>query len=104
MMEKPQALPLSGVWPRRGLTPAFAFPRALGSDGKPRPLGVAGERVQRQDPLESGHAARAELSAGGRPQLLERLGRGPRSPVDPRREHRVEGIRDMDDPSAKWDL
>src|SRR3954471_6822464 len=112
MVEKPQARPRSKIsagWisagsDPRGLTPAVAFASVLRSDRQPRPLGVPAERVERQDALESGHATWAELSAGRGPKLLERLCGGPRSPVDPGREHRVEGIRDVDDARTERDL
>src|SRR5207302_6449322 len=40
--------------------------------------------LEREDPLERGHAARAKLASGRTTQLVDRLGAGPRGAVDPR--------------------
>src|SRR5436190_8802475 len=62
------------------------------------------EALDREDPLEGGDAARAELRAGGAPELLQGLRGRPCGPVDAGREHRVERVRHVDDPSAERDF
>ena len=85
------------TWPKRPWTAARS--RAA-SDAR----GVVRERLERQDPLERADAARAELGAGGAAELGERLLERPGGAVDPRRQHRVERVGDVDDAGAERDL
>src|SRR6266545_1402286 len=89
---------------RSGKNASLAWQWALGSDREAGALGVSGERLQRQDPLERGHAARAELSPGRAAQLLQRLGGRPGCTVDTGREHRVERVGYVDDAGAERDV
>src|SRR3954471_18181358 len=70
--------------------------------------GLAGafvvQALERQDPLQSGDAARAELAPSRAPQLVERLAGRAGGAVDAGGEHRVEGVGDVDDPRAERDL
>src|SRR5205809_161966 len=66
--------------------------------------GLRGTELERQDPLQGGHAARAELAGGRAPQLVQRLGGGPGGSVDARGQHRVERVGDVDDPGAERDV
>src|SRR3954467_4781254 len=72
-------------------------------DGAELRLLVAAVLRHRDDPLEGGHAGRAELAARAVAQLLQRELQRPRGAVDPRRQHRVERVRDVDDPRAERD-
>ena len=58
-----------------------------GYEGEPSLVGVALEALERQDPLQGRHAARAELGAGGVAELLQRLRGRPRGAVDAGRQH-----------------
>src|SRR6266545_1953114 len=60
--------------------------------------------VERKDALERRDAARAELGARLRLHLAEGLVDRARRAIDPRGQHRVEGVRDVDDPGAERDL
>src|SRR5438094_144619 len=51
-----------------------------------------------EDAVESADTSRAELGAGARLELAESGLARERGPVDPRRDHRVERIGDVDDP------
>src|SRR5918911_3276836 len=86
-----------------GTVPAEAERLARGRDARPRRfLGL--EALDRQDPLQRGDDTRAELRPRRETELLERLGRRTRRAVDPRGQHRVERVRDVDDPRAERDL
>src|SRR5918911_674551 len=62
------------------------------------------EQLRWEDPLEGADAARAELRARGALELVHRLLGGAGSAVDPRRQHRVERVGDVDDPGAERDV
>ena len=66
---------------------------------------VVASSLERQDPLEGGDAARAELRCprARRSSSSASVG-GPGGPVDAGREHRVERVGDVDDPRAERDL
>src|SRR4029077_11244906 len=77
----------------------------LGGDcGETRAVVLALEALEGQDPLQSRDAAWAELGACRPSELLQRLCGGPGGPVDARREHGVERVRDMDDASSERDV
>src|SRR5436190_40196 len=91
-MEKPQGFPI------RGLTPKGSDPSLfLGRDREARPLVVRLERLERQDPLQRADAPRAELRARRRSELVQSLCSRPGRAVDPRRQHGVERVGDVDD-------
>src|SRR6188472_4569690 len=77
---------------------------ASGRDQDARARVLVVDALEGQDPLERGHTAGAELGACGAPELVQRLRSGPGGPVDARRQHRVERVRDVDDPRAERDL
>src|SRR3954464_8524989 len=89
---------------RRRLASTFVCYEVLRGRQDPFARLIVVEALDRKDPLESGDAARAELGAGGAPELLERLRGRPCGTVDARREHRVERIGDVDDPGAERDV
>src|SRR5512141_840524 len=79
--------------------------RALRGDG-----GQAARRdlalgpLDRQDALERAYAAGAELGPGETADLVQRVCRVTGFTIDPRREHRIQRVRHMDDPRAERDL
>src|SRR4026208_1708683 len=77
---------------------------ASGRDQDARARVLVVDALEGQDPLERGHTARAELGACGAPERVQGLRSGPGGPVDARRQHRVERVRDVDDPAAEREL
>src|SRR3954471_15265039 len=68
-----------------------------GDGGDRRAVDVRLDRLEREDALQRTDAARAELRACGPTKLAEGLGSRARRAVDPRRQHRVERVGDVDD-------
>src|SRR6266550_958104 len=78
--------------------------RLLGSyEGEASPVRVALDGLERQDPLQGAHAARAELGAGRTAKLLEGLCGRAGGAVDACRQHRDERVGHVDDPGAESD-
>src|SRR5205823_1572631 len=76
----------------------------LGGDEHARARSLVVQALEREDPLQGGDAARAELRSRGMTKLVERLRGGPRGAVDAGGEHRVECVGDVDYPRAERDL